>query len=219
MVKARAALLAAAALLVGGRARAHDPFEITTDAHVSGDRGGLTLHTTMSLRTAGRACLDAAGAAVTAAELAVLKPRFEACARSFFELRAGDTELRPLTARVALTVEEDLEMWVTFPRPTRSPLVFEAAGLRRLPPRAGVVLTATGARTFLGQKVLRPDDRLFRVPITPQAEAPRSTPGGAGAASSSRSSPGRPRRAPRAGRRSPPAPARRRGGRRCPAGR
>jgi hypothetical protein len=165
-----------AALLGAGRAQAHDPFEITTDAHVSGDRGGLTLHTTLSLRTASRACLGAAGAPVTAAELAVLRPRFESCARAFVDVRAGGASLTPLSARVALTVEDDLEMWVTFPRPAKSPLAFEAVALRGLPPRAGIVLTVTGARSFLGQKVLRPDDRLFQVAITAQAEAPGTPP-------------------------------------------
>jgi len=33
------------------------------------------------------------------------------------------------------------------------------------------VLTVTGARTFLGQKVLRPDDAAFEIPITGDAEA------------------------------------------------
>lgn len=169
----------AAILLAGGVARAHDPFEITTDAHVS-DGGGLTLHTTMSLRTASRACLDGTGAAATAAEFAVLLPRFEACARAYYDVRAGGGGLRPVSARAALTVEEDVEMWVTFPRPARSPLGLLATGLRRLPPRAGAVLTVTGARTFLGQKVLRPDDAAFEVPITEEAEAlgtpPRRTP-------------------------------------------
>ena len=41
---------------------------------------------------------------------------------------------------------------------------------------AGVVLTATGARTFLGQKVLRPDDAAFEIPITGEAEAPGTPP-------------------------------------------
>jgi hydrogenase/urease accessory protein HupE len=41
---------------------------------------------------------------------------------------------------------------------------------------AGVVLTATGARTFLGQKVLRPDDAVFEIPITAEAEAPGTPP-------------------------------------------
>ena len=44
-------------------ARAHDPFEITTDAHVSGDRLGL--HTTMSLLTAARLCFTGADARKT----------------------------------------------------------------------------------------------------------------------------------------------------------
>ena len=171
----RAALAAALVLLAGRAARAHDPFEITTDAHVSAG-GVLTLHTTMSLRTASRACLDGNGAPVTAAEFALLVARFEACAAATYDVRAGGARLRPVSARAALTVEEDLDMWVTFPRPAKSPLVFEAVGLRRLPARAGVVLTVTGARTFLGQKVLRPDDPAFAVPITSEAESPGTPP-------------------------------------------
>ena len=38
------------------------------------------------------------------------------------------------------------------------------------------MLTATGARTFLGQKVLRPDDTAFAIPITAEAEAPGTPP-------------------------------------------
>jgi hydrogenase/urease accessory protein HupE len=41
---------------------------------------------------------------------------------------------------------------------------------------AGVVLTATGARTFLGQKVLRPDDTILEIPITAEAEAAGTPP-------------------------------------------
>jgi len=167
--------VAALVLLAGRAARAHDPFEITTDAHVS-EGGTLTLHTTMSLPTASRACLDGTGAPVTAREFALLVARFEACARGSYDVRAGGASLRPLGARAALTVEEDVEMWVTFPRPAKSPLVFDAVGLRRLPARAGVVLTVTGARTFLGQKVLRPDDPTFEIPITEEAEAPGTSP-------------------------------------------
>ena len=79
---------------------------------------------------------------------------------------------------VDVTVENDLDIRVSYPRPVRSPLVFEAVHLPRLAARAmaGVVLTATGARTFLGQKVLRPDDAVFEVPITAEAEAPGTPP-------------------------------------------
>src|SRR3954464_8852934 len=52
----------ALALLFGlaRSALAHDPFEITTDAHVRGE--GLAVHPTLSLATAARACLDGADA-------------------------------------------------------------------------------------------------------------------------------------------------------------
>jgi hydrogenase/urease accessory protein HupE len=164
-------LLAAAVLLGGGSAQAHDPFEITTDAHVSD--GDLTLHTTMSLLTATRACLDGGSSrrAATASDFPRLRPTFEACTRAYFDVRAGGRAQSARTASVVLTVEGDVDTWVTFPRPTKSPLVLEAVGLRKLAPRAGVVLTVTGARTFLGQKLLRPDDRVFEMDITPDAEA------------------------------------------------
>jgi len=71
MLRTGAAVLGISILIAGAPARAHDPFEITTDAHVSAG-GVLTLHTTMSLRTASRACLDGNGAPVTAAEFALL---------------------------------------------------------------------------------------------------------------------------------------------------
>jgi hypothetical protein len=35
---------------------------------------------------------------------------------------------------------------------------------------AGIVLTVTGQRTFLGQKLLRPDDTSFERAITPEGE-------------------------------------------------
>lgn len=117
----------------------------------------LSLHTTMSQSTMTRVCGFAAG--------------FAACGRGMYAVSAGGEALQPQTATVNLTTEQDVEVWVTFPRPTRSPLVLEAVVLRTLTPRAGVVLTVTGARTFLGQKLLRPDDRRFEVPITREAEA------------------------------------------------
>ena len=78
-----------------------------------------------------------------------------------------------LDARLDATVENDLDIRITYRRPSRSPLVLDAVYLRRLAgrPMAGVVLTATGARTFLGQKVLRPDDTILEIPITAEAEA------------------------------------------------
>jgi hydrogenase/urease accessory protein HupE len=140
---------------------------------VNAGAGGLSLHTTMSLPTMTRACLaeNPPRQPPAAADFARFAPAFVACARAMYAVSAGSQPLQPKTATVNLTVEEDVDAWVTFPRPTRSPLVVEAVGLGKLTPRAGVVLTVTGARTFLGQKLLRPDDRRSEVPITPEAEA------------------------------------------------
>jgi hydrogenase/urease accessory protein HupE len=165
-------------LLAAAPARAHDPFEITTDAHVSGDR--LTLHTTLSLLTAARVCFTGEGARKTieVPELAALWPALDDCARRFYRVTAGGEALPVVDVHVDATVENDLDIKVSVPRPARSPLVFDAVLLPRLAarPMAGVVLTATGARTFLGQKVLRPDDAIFELPITAEAEAPGTPP-------------------------------------------
>jgi hydrogenase/urease accessory protein HupE len=134
----------------------------------------------MSLPTAARVCFTGAAAPKTieTGEVPAARPALEACARAFYRVRSGGQELPVLEARLDVTVENDLDVRVFYPRPARSPLLFDAALLPRLAGRAmaGVVLTATGARTFLGQKVLRPDDAAFEIPITPEAEAPGTPP-------------------------------------------
>jgi len=170
--------IAALLVLAARPARAHDPFAITTDAHVSGDRLGL--HTTMSLLTAARLCFQGAGArrTIEVPDLGGLWPALEDCARSFYRVSSGGEVLPVVDAHLDVTVENDLDIRISYRRPTRSPLVFEAVSLQRLASHAmaGVVLTATGARTFLGQKVLRPDDAVFEIPITAEAEAPGTPP-------------------------------------------
>jgi hypothetical protein len=134
----------------------------------------------MSLLTAARLCFTGANArrTIEVPELKALWPALDECARRFYRVTAGGEALAPLDVHVDITVENDLDIRISYPRPTRSPLVFEAASLPRLASRAmaGVVLTATGARTFLGQKVLRPDDAVFEIPITAEAEAPGTPP-------------------------------------------
>jgi hypothetical protein len=166
--------LALAVLFGGGAALAHDPFEITTDAHVSGEL--LTLHTTLALPSATRMCFSGKEALRTVDPLAfgALSDRYEACARDFVRVTAGGVALPVTSARVALTAENDVEMWTAHPRPTKSPLSFDAVRLRRLvAPAAGAVLTVTGAHTFLGQALLRPATPTFEVAIGPDAEAPQ----------------------------------------------
>ena len=133
---------------------------------VAADRGARLLH------RRGRA------QDIEVPELPALWPALEDCARGFYRVTAGGEALPVLDAHVDATVENDLDIKLSVPRPARSPLVFDAVDLQRLAGRAmaGVVLTATGARTFLGQKVLRPDDAVFEVPITAEAEAPGTPP-------------------------------------------
>jgi len=166
----------ALSLLIAKAAWAHDPFEITSDAHVSGE--GLNVHTTLSLLTATRACLEGAQAErrLAPADFEAERSRFEACARDYYRITAGGDALPLRSLDVSLGVEADVEMKLVYARPTRSPLIFDALRLRRLVPRAGVVLTVTGSQTFLGQKVLRPDDSIFEIPITEAAEAPGTPP-------------------------------------------
>jgi hydrogenase/urease accessory protein HupE len=129
----------------------------------------------MSLLTAARVCFTGAAARKTIepAEVPALRQTLEDCARGFYRVTSGGEALPVLDARLTVTVENDLDVKIAYPRPARSPLVFDAVYLPRLASRsmAGVVLTATGARTFLGQKVLRPDDGVFEIAITGEGEA------------------------------------------------
>jgi hypothetical protein len=165
------------ALLAGSSAAAHDAFEITTDAHVSGEV--LTLHTTLALNTATRMCFAGKEALrlVDPREWAALQDRYQACAQDFYRVTSGGAPLAVTSAKVSLTIEADVEMWAAYPRPASSPLGFDAVRLRRLvAPSAGVVLTVTGARTFLGQTLLRPATPTFEVAIGPDGEALSAAP-------------------------------------------
>ena len=164
-------LIPPAAALPAGRAAAHDPFEITTDAHISGDQ--LRLHTTLSLLTAGRICLpERAGRPLLAPELGSTRAPLEACVRDFYRMTAAGAALAPRAVLMSLTVEDDLDIKVTYPRPTQGPLRFDAVYLRRLShPSAGVVLTVTGERAFLGQQVLRPENPTLEVSLAPDTAA------------------------------------------------
>ena len=150
---------------------AHDPFEITSDAHIDAD--GLNVRTTLSLTTAARTCLSGPDRErrLVAADFEPLRPAFERCARAYYSITAAGQPLALRSLSLQLGVEDDLEIRLIDARPTRTPLVFDAQGLKGLPARAGIVLTVTGRHTFLGQKVLRPDDARFELPITEDAEA------------------------------------------------
>jgi hydrogenase/urease accessory protein HupE len=174
------ALAVALALFVPRPADAHDPFEITTDAHIAGVE--LRLHSTLSLLTAGRICLpERTGKPLVRAGYDGVRGALESCARDFFVVMQAGQALAPRAVRVLLTVEDDLDITTSYPRPTRSPLAFDAVYLRRAVkhPSAGVVLTVTGERAFLGQQLLRPEEPTLSVSLEPdaaRADAPRAPP-------------------------------------------
>jgi hydrogenase/urease accessory protein HupE len=138
----------------------------------------MDVHTTMSLMTATRSCFkgQAALRVLAPADFEANRGAFEECARSFYLVTSGGDVLPIRSVSVALTVEVDVDMKVAFARPAKTPLVFDAVNLRPLVARAGVVLTVTGERSFLGQQLLRPDATRFEIPIGPDAEAADAPP-------------------------------------------
>jgi hypothetical protein len=167
-------------LLVSARLSAHDPLEITSDAHV--DERGLNVHTTLSLDSAARICLagkERTPSAVTKrverrlgrADFQRFRPAFERCARTFYSITAGGQALGLRSLSLQLSIEDDLELRAVYARPHANPLLFDALGLKGLSKGAGLVLTATGKRSFLGQKLLSPDDTRLELAINDEGEA------------------------------------------------
>ena len=139
---------------------------------------GLGVHTTLSLDSAARICLanKAPARRLTAADFPQLGAQFQRCAREFYVLESGGERLAVRSLSLQLSPEDDLEMRVVYERPSKSPLSFDTSKLTGLPPSAGIVLTVTGRRSFLGQRVLRTGDARFECSITPQGEAIETLP-------------------------------------------
>ena len=142
-----ALLVGLACWAVGGRARAHEPFEITADA-----RTGVA-ETTMRLLIAGHTARLLCGALPQAADAG----GWQRCGGALFTLTGADG--RRLPARhidASVTVEGDVAVAVQYPAAPGGPLRFEATFLQRLPdPTYGATLTVTGPGIFLGQRLLR----------------------------------------------------------------
>ncbi|HET7540992.1 MAG TPA: hypothetical protein VFK05_14010 [Polyangiaceae bacterium] len=181
----------ACGLLFAARASAHDPFEITTDAHL--DAGGLNVHTTLSLDSAVRLCLPKAAPArrLVRSDFEGFRRELERCARDYYAVTSGGQSLSVRSLSLSLSPEDDLEVRAVHDRPVHGPLTFDALRLKELPEAGGIVLTVTGQRSFLGQKLLRRGDARLELPITPEGEAigapswpPSSSPSASPAASS-----------------------------------
>ena len=162
--------------MLAASASAHDPFEVTSDAHV--DAASLNVHTTLSLDTAVRLCLAEAAPArrLSRVDFPLFREQLERCARDYFAVTSGHEPLPVRSLSLELSREDDLEVRIVHERPEKSPLSFAAQGLKVLPEAGGIVLTVTGERSFLGQKVLRSDDTRLDLPITKEAEAIGASP-------------------------------------------
>jgi hypothetical protein len=167
------------ALLSPGSAAAHEPFEITTDARLHADR--LNVRITMAASTAAKACLvqndpKSPPPRIAAAEFDALRTQLETCAAGLYEITAGGVAMRARDARASLSVENDVELELVYPAPTRSPLRFDAVLLKRLPdPTYGAQLTVTGEGTFLGQQLLRADASTLEIAIATRAHGKPDT--------------------------------------------
>jgi hydrogenase/urease accessory protein HupE len=160
-------LAVALAVVLARPAAAHDPFEVTTDAHIAGER--LDLQVLMSFRTAARICL---GAPAPPDAFVAFRARFDACVLGFYRLSDGGQALPLRDARIELTGGDEVDMRLSYARPRRGPLRFDAPYLARLAdPAAGILLTLTGERAVLGQALLRADAATVELPLEPAAPA------------------------------------------------
>lgn len=156
-----------------GKALAHEPFQITTDARAL--RSALTLHVTMASRTATLACPEAVGAVRSLGpdDLERQRPALEACARGLYLVQSGSRRLASSGVEVSLTPEGDFDARVRYPAPAPGSLTLDAVHLARLPDAMyGAELTVTGERTFLGQALLRPGASRLEVKIPAFGEVP-----------------------------------------------
>jgi uncharacterized protein (TIGR03382 family) len=176
---AHAAAAAGVIAALAHDARAHEPFQITTEARAL--PSGLVLHVTLASRTAALACPSAVGAArsLTAADLDRHRTELDACARGLYVIRSADRTLAPLAADLTLTEEGDFDARLRYPAATPGTLTFEAVHLTRLPDAMyGAELTVTSERAFLGQALLRAASPALtvRVPREAAAEVPGAGP-------------------------------------------
>jgi hypothetical protein len=159
-------------------AHAHEPFEITTDAHIG--VGTMDIHVLLAVRTAARVCLpdDADQRRLVAGPPGPVEFRaaLEDCARKLYDVTSDGQPLPPREARVVRTQEDDLDVRVMYPEPPPGILRFTAVHLGRLSdPTYGATLTVTAPGAFLGQKVLRASDSTFQARFEP-APAPAGPP-------------------------------------------
>lgn len=159
--------------------RAHDPFEMTADTHVYPDK--LEMRIMMSRSTA-FALIEKdvpKGTSFDPPTIERLLPVLRAHAGDIFEMTAGGAPLELRRASVTMTQEEELEFFLEYMPPTKSPVRFQALHVQRLGYGYGATVMVTDqANRFLGSKLLMGEDTVLELPLgeigmrNPTAAAP-----------------------------------------------
>ena len=132
MISFRISFLVVFALLAltGTALRAHDPYDVTSQARILPE--GIELRLTVASSTARRLLTGKAGT-IAPAQFDVLRSEFERRAPQFMTLSAANTALVPTTVAVELTEEGDVKILLRYSPPTAARLRLQAALLEQLP--------------------------------------------------------------------------------------
>jgi hypothetical protein len=150
-------------------ARAHDPLEITTMVRVQPH--AIVLDITSARSTA--LALAAGGKespTFDPAAFAEFRPRLLATAPTLFKVSADGRALSPRTSDVTLSVEEDVEFHVAYPRPATGTLRLEATHLPGLGYGFGNVVTV--ALPGWEPKMLTANEAVLEIALPAAAAAP-----------------------------------------------
>jgi hydrogenase/urease accessory protein HupE len=130
-------------ILLTASAFAHEPFEITTAARVR--TAALEMQVTMARGTAQALLDDGQGEprAFDPKRFAELKPRLLEAGAHMYRISSDGQALTPANVQVGLTIEDDIEFLLTFPRPAAGRFDLDFPLLKKLPEGYGNALNLT----------------------------------------------------------------------------
>ena len=133
-------------------ARAHDPFEVGVLARLHQE--SFVVRITLARSTAFKLCASATGGRRTFEkdQFETIRPAFENCARDLVVLERGGEKLAPRTVNATLTIDEDIELEIVFPRPAAGPLHVDAGFMRVLGEGYGGTLVVADGNVVLCDK-------------------------------------------------------------------
>ena len=152
---------------------AHDPFEITTSGRLDGET--LQLMVTMTRSTAMSLANGVKeGASFKPEDFPAVEAKLSAVAPSLYTITSNNKVLPLKTASVKLSVEEDVEFLLLYPRPAPGPMRFEASHIFKLPDGYGnaVNLGDTTPPSVLAFQLLTTDVPAVDVVVATPGPAP-----------------------------------------------